>query len=101
MVQENFGKVLKEIDIHMVTIPVYANVTASPYSSIEEIKKLLQDQLTHAVRWVETIQNMVKNGVKRFIEVGAGKVLCGLVKRIDRDVKIESCGTVEELENLS
>ncbi len=98
---KNFGQVLKEIDIHMVTIPVYANVTAVPYSSPEEIRKLLEHQLTHAVRWVETIQNMVKNGVKRFIEVGAGKVLCGLVKRIERDVQVESCGTVKELEQLS
>ncbi len=98
---EHFGQILKEIDIHMVDIPVYANVTAAPYSSPEEIEKLLQDQLTHPVRWVETIQNMVKNGVKQFIEVGAGKVLCGLVKRIDRDVEVKSCGTIEDLEKLS
>jgi [acyl-carrier-protein] S-malonyltransferase len=95
---EGFSKALDEINIQMVDIPVYANVTAEPITSPQEIKTLLQHQLTHSVRWVETIQNMVKNGVTRFVEIGAGKVLSGLVKRINRDVQVEQCGTVEEFE---
>ncbi len=98
---ENFRKALQSIPIHMVNIPVYANVTATPFSGLQEIQNLLEHQLTHAVRWVETIRNMIKNGVTRFIEVGPGKVLSGLVKRIDRDVEVEPCGTVEELEILT
>lgn len=98
---EHFGKALENMTTQMVHIPVYANVTAAPVSSSQEIKILLKNQLTHSVRWVETIQNMIKSGVTRFVEVGAGKVLSGLVKRINRGVVMENCGTVEELEKFS
>jgi [acyl-carrier-protein] S-malonyltransferase len=97
---DEFGLMLAQSDIQMVTIPVYANVTANPVSNAEEIKSLLHHQLTHPVRWVETIQNMIKDGVDTFIEVGAGKVLSGLVKRIDRSAQILQCGTVEALNSL-
>lgn len=98
---ENFGIMLQKINITMPVIPVYANATAHPASSPKEIRTLLHHQLTHSVRWVETIENMVKNGVTRFIEVGAGKVLSGLVKRIDQNVDIMQCGTVEALGTFS
>ncbi len=95
---EDFGQKLDEAGIRMVTIPVFANVTALPVSNASEIRSLLHHQLTHPVRWVETIQNMIKDGTTRFIEVGAGKVLSGLVKRIDKEVEVLQCGTIEELE---
>ena len=96
-----FGESLEKTDIQMVRIPVYANVTAVSVSDADEIRKLLHHQLTHTVRWTETIQNMIKDGVSRFVEVGAGKILTGLVRRIDRDVEVKQCGTVEELESLA
>lgn len=96
-VVENFGKMLEKKRIQLGTIPVYANVTANPVTTSQEIRSLLHDQLTHPVRWVETIQNMVRDGVERFVEVGAGKVLSGLVKRINREVNIVQCGSVEAL----
>jgi [acyl-carrier-protein] S-malonyltransferase len=95
---DDFGKKLQAMDIRQVKIPVYANVTAARVSSTEEIQNLLHHQLTHPVRWVETIVNMVKDGITQFMEVGAGKVLSGLVKRIDKNVEVISCGTIEELE---
>ncbi len=97
---EDFGRKLEETNINFVGIPVYANVTANPVSSVEEIRNLLHHQLTHPVRWVETIENMIHDGVSIFIEVGAGKVLSGLVKRIDREVTIKQCGTFEDLEQF-
>lgn len=96
-VVEEFGEKLRSMQIKMTEIPVYANVTAYPVSSPEEIKNLLHNQLTHSVRWVETIENMVKDGVTDFIETGSGKVLSGLVKRINREVSISQCGTVDDL----
>ncbi len=93
-----FGEKLHATSIKKANLPVYANVTAIPVNSVEEMRNLLHHQLTHPVRWVETIQNMVRDGVTTFIEVGAGKVLSGLVKRISRDVTIQQCGTVEELD---
>jgi len=96
----DFGKKIQQTDIQMGKIPVYANVTSVPVSNVEEIRTLLHHQLTHPVRWVETIQNMVKDGVDKFIEVGPGKVLSGLVKRIDRDAETAQCGTVADLEKF-
>ena len=69
-------------------IPVYANVTAKPMSNKDEIKNLLYEQLTTPVLWVEIINNMIEDGIEEFYEIGPGKVLQGLVKRINPDVKI-------------
>lgn len=99
-VSDQFGDVLKGTQISDVRIPVYANVTASPVSGPDEIRSLLHQQLTHPVRWVETITNMVQDGITKFIEVGSGKVLSGLVKRIHRDAEILQCGSVDQLETL-
>jgi [acyl-carrier-protein] S-malonyltransferase len=68
------------------SIPVYANVTAGPVQKAEEIRRLLCDQLTCPVRWEETIQHMAADGATTFVEIGPGKVLQGLVKRIRGDV---------------
>jgi [acyl-carrier-protein] S-malonyltransferase len=95
-----FQDVVSRIQFHPISVPVYANVTAQPYSSTEETGKLLCNQLTHCVRWVEIIENMIREGITRFIEVGAGKVLAGLVKRIDRDVEIISAGAVGDIEAI-
>ena len=97
---EKFGQVLNQIEFSELRIPVYANVTALPVSDHVEIRSLLHQQLTHPVRWVETITNMVNDGITRFIEVGSGKVLSGLVKRIHRDSEILQCGTIDQLETL-
>jgi [acyl-carrier-protein] S-malonyltransferase len=97
---EDFGVVVDKISIRMPRIPVFANVTAVPFSNPDEVRMLLKYQLTHPVRWVETIQHMIEKGVEKFIEVGSGKVLSGLVKRISRDVETQPCGTFDEMERL-
>ncbi len=97
---DDFTKFMENIEIQMTSIPVFANVTASEVTEREEIYSLLQHQLTHPVRWIESMQNMVKAGATKFIEVGNGKVLAGLAKRIDKSIEVVSCGTVENLEKL-
>ena len=97
---DDFGKFLAETSVQMVRVPVYANVTAVSVSDPEEIRTLLHHQLTHSVRWVETVQNMIQDGVQTFVEVGAGRVLSGLVRRIDPEASVVPCGTVEELEGV-
>ncbi|MDP2208052.1 MAG: ACP S-malonyltransferase [Bacteroidota bacterium] len=69
-------------------IPVYSNVTGNPIQSSEEIRTALKEQLTAAVRWESSIRNMIADGADNFIEIGPGKVLQGLVKRINPDVTI-------------
>jgi len=79
-------------------IPVYANVTAKPVQEPGEIKDLLYQQLDKPVRWEETIINMINDGADEFIEVGPGKVLQGLIKRINPDVKISGIDKFTDLE---
>lgn len=74
--------------------PVYQNVTASAVTDPSEIKKNLVLQLTAPVRWTQSVQNMIKDGATHFIEVGPGKVLQGLVKKIDRTAETSSASLV-------
>lgn len=78
---------LDDTYIYNGKIPVFANVTAKPECTKEDIKKNLYQQVTFPVRWEETIQNMLDDGIEEFYEIGPGKVLQGLVKRINPDVK--------------
>jgi [acyl-carrier-protein] S-malonyltransferase len=78
---------LDKSDIRDASIPVYANVTAKPVLKADEIRQLLGEQLTSPVRWEETIRNMIADGALEFVEIGPGKVLQGLVKRIRSDVQ--------------
>jgi len=78
---------LEKTTIRDASIPVYANVTAKPVRAADEIRRLLNEQLTSPVRWEETIKNMAADGASVFVEIGPGKVLQGLVKRIRNDVE--------------
>ena len=77
-----------------------SNVTADEILNIEELKDLLIKQIENRVRWRESIIKMIKNDVNHFIEIGPGKVLSGLVKRINRDVKINTINSMEDIKNL-
>ena len=79
---------------------IISNVTGSETQEIEEIKDLLIKQIESPVRWRESVIYMIKNGVTNFIEIGPGKVLSGLVKRIDKTVKVNSINKIEELQNI-
>ena len=85
--KEKLKNNLDETNIYDARFPVYANVTAKPVIKKEEVKNLLFEQVTSPVRWEETITNMVADGFDEFYEVGPGKVLQGLVKRINPNVK--------------
>jgi len=67
-------------------IPVYQNVDAKSHTSVEQIKKNLIEQVTSSVRWTQTVENMIEDGVDEFYEIGHGGVLSGLIKRINRKV---------------
>ena len=84
---------LDEVKIHDAKIPVYANVTAKPVQKASDIRIMLFEQVTSPVRWHETVVNMVADGAKSFIEIGPGKVLQGLVKRIAPDVPVSGVDT--------
>jgi len=77
-----------------------SNVTAEAISNSEDLKSLLIKQIENRVRWRESVMNMINNDVDHFIEIGPGKVLSGLVKRINREVKINTINSLEDIENL-
>ena len=77
-----------------------SNVTAEAISNTEDLKSLLIKQIENRVRWRESVLNMINNDVDHFIEIGPGKVLSGLVKRINREVKINTINSLEDIENL-
>ena len=81
-------------------VEIISNVTASPIKDPKEIKRLLIDQIEKTVRWRESVINMIDSGINQFIEIGPGKVLSGLVKRIDRNVKINQVNNLIDSKNL-
>jgi len=78
---------------------IISNVTAKEETDVNRIKPLLIDQITSRVRWRESVDYMIKQGVKNFLEIGPGKVLSGLVKKINRDVKVSNIDSIEDIKN--
>jgi len=83
------------------SISIISNVTASPQNNSEEIKKLLIHQIEKPVRWRESVLNMIDLGINRFIEIGPGKVLSGLIKRIDRNIKLNQLNNLTDIKNIT
>ncbi len=81
-------------------INIISNVTAQQTNDPKDIKKLLIDQIERPVRWREIVINMIDSKVEKFIEIGPGKVLSGLVKRINSNVKLIQINDLEDLNNL-
>ncbi len=96
--KDKLAVALENAPIYNARFPVYANVTAKPVIEKEDIKKLLFEQVTAPVKWEETIINMIADGFDEFIEIGPGKVLQGLVKRINPSVKISGIEKYSEVE---
>jgi [acyl-carrier-protein] S-malonyltransferase len=92
------GEALENTALKVPSVPLIANVTAQPASNPDEIRKLLVAQVTATVRWRECIETMKTEGVTRIFELGAGKVLAGLTKRIAREIEASACGTPEDIE---
>lgn len=80
--------------------PVVSNVTAQPVSAVDDARKLLVAQLTSPVRWAASMRTMRERGIDRFLELGPGRVLAGLLRRIDRSAEVESLGSAEQLNSF-
>ena len=93
-------KIIEDTKFDDPIISIISNVSANPENKSENIKKLLIQQIEKPVRWRESVIKMIDLGVKRFIEIGPGKVLSGLIKRIDRNVKINQVNNLEDIKNI-
>ncbi len=89
---------LDQIAFHAPAFPVVANVTAKPETDPDRVKDLLVQQITAPVLWVATLEELYRQGVRRFVEVGPGKVLSGLVKRTLQDVEIMSLDKLSDFD---
>jgi [acyl-carrier-protein] S-malonyltransferase len=79
---EQLQSVLEEIPVSTLKTPVVTNVEATPNQEASRVRKLLVEQVSAPVRWEESVRTMAEAGVERYVEIGPGKVLCGLIKRI-------------------
>ena len=94
---EKLGEVLSQVELHEPQIPYVANVTAQYVKSAAEVKELLTRQVSSSVRWQQSVEAMIADGVDTFIEIGPGKTLAGFMRKISRDVKTLN---VEKLEDI-
>lgn len=93
------GEYLADMTLNEPTIPLYANYTAEEYSG--DYKSLITNQCKNPVKWQKTVENLIANGVDTFIEVGVGKTLTGLIKKIDRNVTAIKVENKEDLDALN
>ena len=95
---KGMAEYLEDKELREPELPVYANCTALPYEG--DLKKLMSDQIDHPVRWQRTVENMTEAGADRFIEVGVGKTLTGLIKKINAEVYAVNIENKEGLDAL-
>jgi [acyl-carrier-protein] S-malonyltransferase len=97
---QRLAAVLAELPMQAAIVPVIANVTALPVSEPDRIRKLLVDQVHSSVLWEDSVAWLIKQGVDTFVEIGSGTVLAGLIKKIDRTVRVISINSKEALEQF-
>ncbi len=96
---KEFGEFAKELDLSSASIPVVTNVDAAATISAEDFRNKMPRQICSSVHWTQTIENMVKNGVDTFVEIGPGKVLAGLNRKINPEIKTYNVYDKESLES--
>ena len=97
---EEMRELINNTEFKNPIVDIISNVTANPLNKSEEIKNFLIEQIEKPVRWRESINNMISLGVTSFIEIGPGKVLSGLIKRIDRNVKLNNVNNLTDAKSL-
>ncbi len=97
---EIMKKELEKLKFQKGSNVLISNITANEIFNAEELKDLLVKQIENRVRWRESVINMISKGVDQFIEIGPGKVLSGLIKRINKDINISSINSEEDIKNI-
>jgi len=97
---KELGKVLENVELSPLEIPYVTNVTAEYVRDIIETKELLAKQVASSVRWQQSVENMIADGVDTFVEIGPGRTLAGFMRKINRDVKVYNVGTWEDVDKV-
>ncbi|MCB7318504.1 ACP S-malonyltransferase [Lacrimispora sp. 210928-DFI.3.58] len=98
---QKLGEVLSQVEIHEPVIPYVANVTAQYVTEASQVKELLTKQVSSSVRWQQSVEAMLADGVDTFIEIGPGKTLAGFMRKIDRSVKTLNVEKLEDIEKVT
>lgn len=98
---EKLGEALKDVTVHDIQIPYLANVTGDYVTDREQVKPLLTQQVSSSVRWQQSVEKMIADGVDTFVEIGPGKTLSGFMRKINKEVKTINIEKIEDLEKLS
>lgn len=99
--QKEMENVLSSIDMTTPVVPIIANVTAQPEYDVDEIRINLVKQITGQVRWRESVSAMIGRGVNHFVEIGSGKVLSNVIRRMDKEVSTSPVGDVRSIEEFA
>ena len=97
---EKLGKVLEGISFKELEIPYVTNVTAQYVTDIEDTKPLLEKQVYSSVRWQQSVEQMIADGVDTFVEIGPGKTLAGFIRKINKEVKVFHVSEWEDVEKI-
>ena len=97
---EKLGQELEKVEIQSFTVPYVTNVTAQYVTGPEQVKELLVSQVSSSVRWQQSVENMIRQGVDTFVVIGPGRTLAGFMRKIDRNVKVYNIQTVEDAEKV-
>lgn len=97
---EKLSKVLEPVEVHTPSVPYVANVTASYVTDAEQVKPLLVQQVSSSVRWQQSMELLLGDGVDVFIEIGPGKTLAGFMKKINRAVKVLNIEKIEDIDKV-
>ena len=98
---EKLSEVLKEVSLSPLKIPYVTNVTADYVEDINETKGLLSVQVASSVRWQQSMEKLIADGVDTFVEIGPGKTLAGFMRKIDKNVKVYNIGTFEDVNKVA
>lgn len=96
---ERLGRELKNITLQEMKVPYLANVTADYVKETAQIKELLAKQVASSVRWQQSVERMIEDGVTTFVEIGPGRTLAGFLRKINRDARVINVEKLEDLEN--
>ncbi len=97
---KELGQILEKVEFSPLEIPYVTNVTAEYVRDISETKELLAKQVAFSVRWQQSVENMIADGVDTFVEIGPGRTLAGFMRKINRDVKVYNVGTWEDVDKV-
>lgn len=98
---EELAQVLESVELSQLNVPYVTNVTAQQVTDISQTKELLAEQVSSSVRWQQSMENLIADGVDTFIEIGPGRTLAGFMRKISRDVTVYNVGTWADVEKVA